>query len=306
MGRPRSQKQESKYIVAAIGGLHICNGITMCENVRWEPTIEEQTQMTRHIIKFFSRNPRAKTFCGGDGWKVEAPVRRKYRVHWPETLQISVPDLHREFPGCLSRFSCFQLTAKTVAYDSARMAEKPGKVKSNQLFAEAVGEISREGNVVYLDAETANTTQHLQDIPEGLRRVFVNDSSTTISKALMLPQTKNTCMFYGALNTYLSGSNKKSIAACWFDYCGHINGNATRRCFPRVDIRMMFHRQLLQHGGICAFTFCMRPGVAGPSIVTQDTISTWICDTARNAGYTPHVRSHLAYKKNMYFVLMSV
>jgi hypothetical protein len=186
------------------------------------------------------------------------------------------------------------------AYDDDKISNRPGKKSVNAMFCKAVS-VLHHGRVMYLDAQTLNTTVNL--IKGGIDGTLVPvNFNYEVVKHMMSRGLPNTVPYYGSMFQAVTHNNFP-IKAMWTDYCSTFDGNPG--CIPKDDIRLLFSKRNLTKVSILAFTFCLRDvrrtHLSHAQMITR--IRNWIQKTARNFNYALSIEGKMTYFPAMLFLM---
>jgi hypothetical protein len=191
-----------------------------------------------------------------------------------------------KFVSCLSSLSVEALAP--TAYNASKKLADSKKIEANLLFRDVLAVECKkfsDGDVLYLDAETAFTTTILAPlfqeggVCEDLRLVPVN-SDKQIACELINRGPGNLLVYAGLVNTYIKTAPKHSVAAAWLDYCVTFRGCENSTWSPESDLTLALEKQVVKHGGLLAFTVCTR--VRG---IPYAQIPVWFINKAVECGY---------------------
>jgi hypothetical protein len=202
-----------------------------------------------------------------------------------EALQEALQDaLQHALPHALQQ----ALKPCYPGYNSSKKLQDPKKIRANFLFRDILATEVKDfsnGDVLYLDAETAFTTKilsplfHEGGVCDKLRLVPVN-SDKDIACEILKNSGGDLLLYTDLVNTYIKKAPKHSIAAAWLDYCATFRGGETSSWSPEGDLTMALERQIVKKGGLMAFTVCTR--VKGMQF---SEIPAWFLDKAMQCGY---------------------
>jgi hypothetical protein len=221
-------------------------------------------------------------------------------------------------------------TYRPGVYNDTTINGRPTKQAANQDFVYQLTLLREEqkssnswsygaqrGEIVYLDADCAQTTRHLATMlcmwqrsegrgtsapHAGYSLVVVNHTPITQQQIVANPHVNNQLVYLGLLRHYLEYiAVPGRLLALWADYCGTFVGSSGKGIEPRCDIEVLFRRRLLQpQGSILALTFSLRHKTVK---VTKEEIRLFVESIARDNGYDISLQCERSYHPSMYFLI---
>jgi hypothetical protein len=305
----RRKKATAKvYKVANLVNPYTRNGCLFAEKIQWQPSWEPYCNLPKGCLQQF-RSGEETCILADD------PLRKRASVRWEDQEHVSMEAILRQFPTALTAAELYAYQQaslekpleKPEAFGEYSAAEKTSVYKqtSNQNFADTLLQV-RPGSVVYLDAETANTTSFLQAHKQlGFRLVAVNKSSAVLSSAILHKHCQGVYAYTGTLVDCLSECTPRSLAGIFADYCGTFSGSTTTGLSPaNCDLPLIFSRQLLQPGGILALVVCTRISHSKTQSIRKKNIVPFIVQLALKNGYRAELTHEFSYN-SMYSIQFS-
>jgi len=185
----------------------------------------------------------------------------------------------------------------TGGYDWAKVSTRETKRLANVLFRDSIP--SLPGRIVYLDADDANTTNHLHSFTATHELVAVNMHTRACAEIVCNRQVP-VAVFCGTLAEFIQTAAASSVSALWMDYCSTFDGCTQTSWSPKNDFKNALERQIVCKGGVVAMTVCTRTGTKGVSV---DNIGAWLLRTARKTYSKSTMLQEYAYTGMHLFIL---
>jgi hypothetical protein len=146
-------------------------------------------------------------------------------------------------------------------YNTPIISSRDSKIRANELVKSAINRNCIKmvcGQIVYLEADDANTTSYLSGLNEHKHELVAINFDRKVCSSIMANTTNSLTVYYGSLFEYIQNSKKSRMVCLWMDYCSTFVGSAKSDWSPKKDYLSVIRRKIIRPGGIIALTICTR------------------------------------------------